>query len=157
MRFFFAMAVWLGLAGAVNAADPIVLDSKDAKIEQPPGDAKNMARYETVANRLCVGFWHSTNIVVRWPVNVPAKAAYRMILVVSCIKGMEGAHVQAMIAGQKADGFVPSTTDWGNFVEWDLGPVLLRKPGATELTVQATSIPRGSAMNLRAVKLVPEG
>ncbi len=154
MRFFFAMAVWLAMAVAVRAAETIVLDAKDAKIEQPQD---GMAKYETIPNRLCIGFWHSTNIVARWSLNVPAKSAYRVVAVLSCMKGSEGAQFEVRVAGQRAAGFVPSTDDWGRFVELDLGPVLLRKPGPAELTVQAITMPHGSAMNLRAVRLVPEG
>ena len=54
-----------------------------------------------------------------------------------------------------ATGFVPATGDFQKFAELDLGPLMVRKPGKIDVTVQVTRIERKDAMNLRAVKLVP--
>lgn len=143
-------------AATVRAADDppgtIVLDAKDAKIENNGGSA----RYETAPNRLCIGYWGSTSTVVRWSFEVTQKAAYRIIMVQACGPDSPGSRFEVLVGNQRATGDVETTGDWGRFVDLDIGPILLRKPGTCELSVRGIFKPGRSVMNLRAVKLVPE-
>ena len=145
-------ALWLPCAVLAGTADAITLDAKSATIEDPTHEAK----YESGGDRMCVGFWHTTNVVVRWTCDVPRKGAYRVILVHAAQISDPGSEVEVTVDGQRANGFVKPTGDWGRFEDADLGPVILRKPGQVEVTVKVTRFWAGRGMNLRAVRLERE-
>lgn len=137
------------------AADPpgtIVLHARDAELESL---GKGIA-FNNPTGRVYIGSWKSTESSARWAVDYPSRAAYRVILVAGCDATNAGSTVQVDTAGQSATGTIPSSGAWGQFVDVDLGPILVRKPGPTNLTVRATRIARFATMNLKAVKLVPE-
>jgi hypothetical protein len=147
LLFFCAALRLLAAAG-----DVIALDSKNARIEDRDGSAK----YEDIANRRCVGFWHGTNVVVTWKFDVPEKGAYRVIVVYAALVPEPGSEIEVNVANQRANGLAKPTKDWGKFEELDLGPVLLRKTGPAEVTVKVTRMSGGHGLNLRAIRLVRE-
>lgn len=140
-------------ARAEEVPGTIVLAASNAVIEANGGSAK----YENKADRLCVGFWNSTNTVVRWRAAIPARGAYRVVVVYAAQIGPGGTDVRVDVGDtQSANGLAKSTDDWGRFRDLDLGPVLLRRPGDVDVAVRVTRMSTGSAWNLRAVKLAPE-
>lgn len=135
------------------AADPsvIVLAARDAKIG---GD--HQAVYEGGTERDNIGIWRTTNATAVWKFDLPERGAYRVIVVYSCDDNGAGNTFEITVGGQHANGVTASTHGWTKYVELDLGPVILRKPGPMELTARPTRILRTFAMNIQAVRLVRE-
>lgn len=150
MKFVAAIFLMLALsATGVHAAD-IALPTKAAKLEGQP------AYYDDATGYKCIRHWRNTNITARWTFDVPAKSAYRVFLTYACPPDITGSGIEVTVGPQRATGFTQSTGGWNRFKEFDLGPVLLRKPGQTELVVRITSIVRGNGFDLQSVRLVPE-
>lgn len=133
---------------SARAAD-IVLEPKTAKIE---GVADRASR----EGKPLIGSWSSTNMIARWQVDVPQKASYRAFVTLSSPPASAGSTLEIRIANQRATCVIPDTGDWNRYQELDLGPVLLRKTGPTELAAQIIIKARGDAMNLKRIRLVPE-
>ncbi len=146
------MAAWLVSVFALMAADDsriILLETKDAKIE-------GGGRYDDTNGYKCIRDWKTTNVVARWNFDVPAKGSYRVLLTYACPRDGDGSEIEVNVGTQRANGLTESTGNWTTFKEFDLGPVLLRRPAATELSVKATRAAHGSVWDLRSVKLVRE-
>ena len=149
---FSIFAAWLVCGGTVFAAGDsrtIVLDTKDAKVE-------SHRAYFDAGTRHCVRDWKDTNTIVRWKFDVPAKGAYRVLLTYACPQNIAGSEIEVSVGPQHANATTQSTGDWDTFKEFDLGPVLLRKPGPCELSVKATRAAGINVFDLRTVKLVKD-
>lgn len=150
---FLSVCLLATASPAGDAVETILLHASNATIQAGGGTAK----FEPGANRQCVGFWNTTNTVVSWKTRVPAKATYRVVVVYASLASQPGSDVELTIGSQRANGLAKPTGDWGKFVELDLGPVLIRRPGELEVSARATRMGGGGgAWNLRAVRLVPE-
>lgn len=142
----------LALGFEASAADTIMLKARDAVVG---GDGQG--KYEAGPARDCIGFWHSTNTTVSWSFDLTNRGTYRVLMVYSTGPKLGGGAFEVNVGGQRADGSAIDTGDWGCFMELDLGPVMLRKPGRLELVVRPTRLVNNRhVMNLRGVKLVPE-
>ena len=150
MKFPAAIFLTLALvAPCLHAAD-IVLPAQAAKLEGRD------AIYDDAAAYKCIRHWKNTNIVARWSFDVPAKAAYRVFVTYACPPELSGSEIEIMAGTQRATGQVQSTGAWNTYKEFDLGPVILRKTGPLEFVLRVARIPRGSAWDLKGVRLVPE-
>jgi hypothetical protein len=135
---------------ATEEAKDVFLPTKDARIEGPD------AKYDDGAEFKCVRNWKSTNIVLRWSFNVPAKAAYRIFVTYAAPYDGEGCEAEVATGSQIARFTVRATGDWRKFEERDLGPILLRQPGPAELSVRVTKKMGGSVWDFRSLRLVQE-
>lgn len=140
------LAVWAG-----DPSGTVVLAAKDAKLSGDPG-----LRYQSDPARLCIGHWTNLAGVVTWTFNAPEKRTYRVVVSAACVAPEAGSEFEVAVGSQVARGKAPATPGWGDFVDIDLGPVMVRKPGEVAVTVRGLSIAKRSVLNLRAVKLVPE-
>lgn len=143
--------VWALVAWAADPPGTVVLAAKDAKLS---GDG--MMRYQPETNRQCIGHWNSTTGTIAWTFHAPAKQTYRVVVVAACVTPEAGSEFEVAVGTQIARGKGPDTGAWGNFVDVDLGPVMVRKPGEVAVTIRGTKIAKRAVMNLRAIKLVPE-
>lgn len=137
-------------AGAADGSGEILLPSKAAALEGPD------AKYDDGAEFKCIRNWKSTNVVLRWSFDVPAKAAYRVYVTYAAPNDATGCEAELATGNQVAKFMVKTTGDWRKFVETDLGPILLRKPGPAELTIRVTRKMGGSVWDFRSLRLVPE-
>ena len=157
MKPFFTLLFCVVLAACVVAAradDPsgvLEFKARDAKIG---GDG--MAAYESGADHDNIGLWRTTNATAAWKFDLPQRGTFRIFVVYSCGDDAKGTAFDVTVGGQRANGVTASTGNWMNYVELDLGPVILRKTGPQELVVRPTHINRMFALNVRAVRLVPE-
>lgn len=150
-----AIAFCLATSGYCPAAatnDEITLPAVSATIDA--GGCK--AKYEPGDNRRCVGFWDTTNVVVKWRCDIPARGAYRILLVYAAQVSEPGPTLEVIAGDQRADGIAKPTGDWGRFTELDLGPVVFRKPGTIDIFVRAIRLCSNHGVNLRAMRLVRE-
>lgn len=132
-----------------RAAEPLRLKVASATVSGGP-------KLETIGGAQNIGFWNSIDGLVAWKTNLPARGTYRVIAVVSCPKGVNGSEFVVDVGNQRANGIVPATGAWTNYVDVDLGPVILRQPGPLDVVVRAIRKPKSAVMNLREIRLVPE-
>ena len=151
VALFFALIFRSAVLFAADGSRTNILDTKNATLEGPN------ARYDGGPDFHCIRDWKNTNIVARWNFDVPAKGAYRVLLTYACPTNLFGSEIEVTVGSQRAGGFTESTGTWITFKEFDLGPLLLRKPGTTEVAVKITRIlNKSGAWDLRTVKLVRE-
>ena len=144
-RLFLTFAVLLACACSARAAgDEIVLEGRDATVT---GDARYTASTDDV------GYWRSTNVVVSWIANIERAGAYRVLITIACDRGSAGAPFDVRVGSQKANGASSDTGGWEKYKEFDLGPVILRRPGKIPVEVQLARH-YGNGMNVRKVRLV---
>jgi hypothetical protein len=151
MKHVLALLVFCGVTAVASAADEpkeILLPTSQAKIE-------GKARYDDAPSQKCVRYWDGTNIVLRWSINVPARAAYRVFVTYAAPDGATGNEAEVAVGNQIAKFQLKGSGGWGMFAEQDIGPVLLRTPGPAELSVKITKR-KGPAWDFRSVRLVPE-
>lgn len=151
MTHALALLVLFALSAAGVAADEpreILLPTSQAKIE-------GKARYDGSPGNQCVRYWDGTNIVQRWAITVPARAAYRVFVTYSAPDSSQGNEAEVVVGSQVAKFLLKGTGGWGTFAEQDIGPVLLRTPGPAELSVKITKR-KGTAWDFRSLRLVPE-
>jgi hypothetical protein len=132
-----------------RAGEPMRLKVAAATVSGGP-------KLETIGGVQNIGFWTSIDGLVVWKTNLSARGTYRVIAVVSCPKGPHGAEFVVDVGNQRANGIVPATGSWTNYVDVDLGPVILRQPGPLAVIVRAIRKPKSAVMNLREIRLVPE-
>lgn len=137
------------VGGAADAPPSLVLDGSAAKVT-------GGARYDGSAQQRCIRYWGKTNVVATWSVAVPARGTYRVFATYSCDPHVAGSSYEIQIGNQKANGVVQGTERWGVFKEFDLGPVLFRKPETVEVSLRGTKVVRGTLWDLRSLRLVPE-
>ena len=130
------------------AAETISLEAINARVT-------GSARYESTTRN--IGYWNSPTVHVSWSTNVSVPGTYRVRIVYACQTKSGGATYNVVLGNQKANGTVRETgSGWHTYVEEDLGPVLLRKPGPLTVEVVPTSKPGMAVMNLRKLILVRE-
>ena len=136
-------------AAFARAGEPLRLKVGQATISGGP-------KLETSGGVQNVGYWQSIDGLLVWKTNLPARGTYRVVAVVGCAKGSEGGEFVVDVGNQRANGIVPNTGTWTNYVDLDLGPVILRQPGPLDVVVRGIRKPKGALMNLREIRLVPE-
>lgn len=147
-----AVALCAGAAGAGEPGGVIVLAAREATLT-----GGGPIQYQPATNRDCIGHWNGTSNTVGWVFEAPERRTYRIIVSLACVRGQEGSTFEVEAAGQTAAGTVVATGDWGVFTNLDVGPLMIRKPGRVELVVRPKTVARAAVMNLRAVRLVPDG
>ena len=143
-------ALFAFAAHAQNSTS-LVFEAKDAKVA---GGGK--AKFESGPDQQNIGIWESTNTAVSWTCPSLPKGTYRVFAVYSCTGLEAGSEFEVTVGNQRASFTVPATGGWLNYKEADLGPVIIRKPAAVEITCRVTRIARQYGINLRSIKLVPE-
>lgn len=113
-------------------------------------------RIEVKGGSTNIGYWLSIDGVVQWKTSVPSRGAYRVVLSLACASDSGGAEFVVDVGTQRANGTVPVTGSWTNYVDLDLGPVILRQAGPIDVVVRAIRKPKYAVMNLRELRLVPE-
>lgn len=147
-----AVAFCAGAAGAGEPGGDIVLAARAATLT-----GGGLIQYQSATNRDCIGHWNGTSNTVGWTFDAPERRTYRVVLNLACVRGQEGSTFEVEAAGQTAAGTVVATGDWGVFTNVDVGPLMIRKPGRVELVVRPKTVARAAVMNLREVRLVPDG
>lgn len=111
-------------------------------------------KYFANAAQDCIGHWTSTNATATWPFDLKERGTFRVVALISRENGVSDSDFVVEVGDQRAGGTIKGTGGWFTFQEFDLGPVILRKPGPVKVVVRLTTTPRSGAMNLRAVRLI---
>jgi len=84
----------------------------------------------------------------------PARHGAHGALLLSSDGGQHGTPFRVQAGADALDGTVPDTGGWANFQPLVVGTVTLPK-GASQVRIAPLRQPRGTAMNLRNIRLTP--
>lgn len=153
MNFYRTLVCAALLATAALAGEkaPVVFNVRDAALSG--GGWLKREERDGIQN---IGVWNTTNALVTWTNVSLARGTWRVVALYSCSPENAGSDFEVAVGNQRAAFTVPRTRGWGNYVEADLGPVIIRKPEPVSITARVTRVAQQFGINLRAVKLVPE-
>ena len=137
-----------------DAAGVLALKAEDADIHG------THARFESAADKQCIGFWTDPADYVTWTFETPdtgKPAEYSVEVTYACPPESEGSTYRVVLepGGAGADGKVSATGDWTKFKSDTLKDRLKLPGGKQTLAVRATTMPTNAVMNLKEVKLTP--
>jgi len=155
-----ATVVELRLDGPPVVAESVSLarPAGDASFDLKAADAEihgQTAQYEQGGGKDNIGFWTSRSDFVTWECEAPRAARYRVEVVYACPEENAGSRFtvgtspKAQVAAE-----VKATGSWTEFRPESLGEINL-PAGRQVISVRITEMPRGAAMNLKAVRLLP--
>jgi alpha-L-fucosidase len=128
----------------------IVLDAVDADIHGSD------ARFEADADHRCIGFWSSEKDTVSWDFRVDRPGKFKVEVEWACEEPDAGSMVKVESGEASVPMTVESTGKWTTFQKREIGTLELGV-GNAKVHVVPTKKGSGSVMNLRTVRLVPEG
>lgn len=116
-----------------------------------------MMRYEPAAVKNCMGYWVNAADWAEWEFAVSKPGTFEVEVWQGCGKGQGGSDVAVEVGGQRFTFVVEDTGHFQNFVPRRLGKVRIDKPGVHSLAVKPQRKQAGAIMDIRQVRLVPEG
>ncbi len=101
-----------------------------------------------------LGWWVREQDRAVWSLKVRQAGAYRVTLDYACAQDSAGSKYILTVAGQSLRGTVESTGIWDNYVQQEIGTILL-PAGAAELVVRSDGSIKAELIDLRGVMLEP--
>jgi alpha-L-fucosidase len=102
-----------------------------------------------------IGFWDNPADWVSWKVQVTRPGRFKVSASLATIH--EGAQVVLAVGKESLAGKVPQTGNWSEFRVTDFGQIEIKEPGEVVVAARSTDPAAWKAINLREVKLVPQG
>ncbi|MFN9718622.1 MAG: hypothetical protein ACK58L_08020 [Planctomycetota bacterium] len=117
----------------------------------------NTLRYEPQSHKNTVGYWSNEKDSVSWKFRCDKAGVYEVDILQGCGKGHGGSDVDLRIGRQTLRLKVQETGHFQNFVWKTPGEVML--PEAADLTLELVPAGKaaGAVMDVRAIRLVPQG
>jgi hypothetical protein len=113
------------------------------------------AQYEQGNGKDNIGYWTHRQDYVTWSCDVRRAGRYTVEVDYACPAENAGSRFTfGLDAGAKVAGTVNATGSWTTFRSEPIGELDL-PAGRQTVAVRITEMPRGAAMNLRRVRLVP--
>jgi hypothetical protein len=134
--------------------------SDDGTITLPAHTATvhgTMLRYEPLPHKNTLGYWTRASDRAAWEFTVRRPGRFKVTAIVGCGKGSGGSTVVFRSNSQELTLTVPETGGFQKFEPQVLGHLTFAQPGRHRLEVRATSKPGPAVMDLREVKLTPDG
>jgi lysophospholipase L1-like esterase len=136
---------------ATARADGLVfLRACDARVR-----GKNL-RYEPQPHKNTVGYWSVAEDSAEWLLQAPA-GEYSVEILQGCGRGHGGSRVQLSVQEQRLEFVVRETGHFQNFVWRSIGKLSWLGGAEQLLTLRCVEKPGGAVMDVRAIRLVPEG
>jgi hypothetical protein len=156
---------WLGIAvalalGAGAPAEAPFRPTADRNgiLELPAARALLRGeRLTLVADPGYIGDWSDAREDVAWEFLLPRGGTYIVLVEYAAPRGRGGSLFEVEVAGQVRQGYVHATGDATTFLPQPLREAVALEAGRHLLRVRARDVPRGLVMNLRRVRLVPDG
>ena len=148
----FDTVVVLNIQGQLDIAPPPPIPVRGDGASLPARKAHihgKKARLEQRGGKSNVGFWVEPSDYVTWRINVQKAGRYTVKMSYSC-PGKSA--YRLAVDGQKLNGKLPKTGEWGTFETAVLGTMRLNKG---EMQFKARRTKAGGPYNLRRVELVP--
>jgi len=102
-----------------------------------------------------IGFWDNPADWVSWKVRVTRPGRFSVSASLATIH--EGAQIELAVGKESLAGKVPQTGNWSEFRVTDFGQIEIKEPGEVAVAARSTDPAAWKAVNLREVKLVPQG
>jgi len=128
----------------------VLLRASDAVVQ-----GKNL-RYEPQPHKNTVGYWSVAEDSAEWLLSAAA-GSYSVEILQGCGGGHGGSRVQLSVQDQQLEFVVRETGHFQNFVWRALGRIELTGAGERRLTLRCLQKPGGAVMDVRAIRLVPDG
>ncbi|MFN5584095.1 MAG: hypothetical protein ACK5DR_02235, partial [Planctomyces sp.] len=137
-------------ATSAGADGSLVLRACDAIVR-----GKNL-RYEPQPHKNTVGYWSVAEDSAEWLLQAAA-GEYSVEILQGCGRGHGGSRVQLSVQDQQLEFVVRETGHFQNFVWRSVGRLQLGGVAERLLTLRCLEKPGGAVMDVRAIRLVPEG
>lgn len=137
-------------ATSPGADGSLVLRACDAIVR-----GKNL-RYEPQPHKNTVGYWSVAEDSAEWLLQAAA-GEYSVEILQGCGRGHGGSRVQLSVQDQQLEFVVRETGHFQNFVWRSVGRLQLGGMAERLLTLRCLEKPGGAVMDVRAIRLVPEG
>ncbi len=124
----------------------------DIALESADGNIRGTPIY--VENVDCITYWRDPSASVEWAFAPPKSGKYKVF--VTCIHGNGPSEYEVAIGERKFTGKIAGTgadPGWSDYRDEALGTVDLIKGRQYDVTIRATSMPKGPPMNLRRILL----
>lgn len=135
---------------SAGADGMVVLRASDAIV------AGRNLRYEPQPHKNTVGYWSVAEDSAEWLMGAAA-GRYSVEILQGCGRGHGGSRVQVSVQDQKLEFVVRETGHFQNFVWRALGTFELTAGSEQRLSLRCLQKPGGAVMDVRAIRLVPEG
>jgi hypothetical protein len=156
----YATVIELRLDGppVVTQSTPTIKAGPDGTLTLKAADAEihgSTAQYEQGHERDNIGFWTNRSDYVTWTCEIPRAGRYRVAVTYACpSENADSRYTVGPDEGERVSGVVKATGSWGKFQEEEIGEIAL-PAGKQTMAVRILEMPRGAAMNLQAVRLIP--
>jgi len=137
-----------------DVATNILPQPGDIALESADGKISGTLAY--VENVDCITYWRDPSAAVSWSFTAPASGNYTVF--VTCVQGNGPSEYEVAIGGQKFIGKIAGTgadPGWSYYQDEAVASVSLVKDRQYDVTIRATSMPKGPPMNLRRILLRP--
>ncbi|MCX6998116.1 MAG: alpha-L-fucosidase [Kiritimatiellaeota bacterium] len=155
-----ATVVVAEIQGAPEVGDASVGQAADGSLTLLAAEADivgGTARLVDAGGKPNIGFWMDAGDTVQWPVNITRPGAFTVELTIACNPGSENSEYEIIAGEAKLTGKVAATKDWNDYTTVAVGTLRLAKAGKLTLIIKPLSKPGQGVMNLRQLKLAPQG
>ncbi len=134
----------------VQADDGVInLHSRDATVRGV------MLRYEPQPNKNTLGFWVNEKDTAHWDFTVKSPGRFRVKVFQGCGTDQGGSEAQVKLGDQALNFIVQDTGHFQNFIERDIGEIVIPAPGVQRLTIAPVRKARDAVMDVRQIILEP--
>jgi len=146
-------------AGDLKPISPALKQQADGTILLTAQDAllEGSIQLENIDGKPNIGFWTDAQSKLTWRVDVTKPGVFTVELEYACQPDSGGSVVDLVSGKQKVTGAIAATKGWGDFITVNLGPFTIDKAGRQDLVLHAVNKPNLAVMNLRSIKLKPDG
>ncbi len=116
-----------------------------------------LLRYEPQPHKNTVGYWANPEDIVQWRFYVEQPGDYEVEILQGCGKGQGGSEVVLEVGPQRLPMTVEDTGHFQNFQPRKIGVVHFEKPAVETLTIRVKQKAATAVMDVRQVKLIPQG
>jgi len=155
-----ATVIELQLAGKPNVLSIPLIRHADAQgvfhLQAADAEMHGVSlQYETGGGKDNIGFWTRQEDYVTWMLHLPAAGRYQAEINFACPPENAGTtYTLGVENGERLNGTVRATGSWTAFQTEPLGELNL-PAGRVVFSVRIRNIPRGAAMNLKSITLLP--
>jgi len=146
------------LAGPVDlSARPVAADEEGVVILEADRAIVHgtSAKYESGADRDCIGFWTNAKDWVEWKARADRPGTYAVKLTYA-VEPPGGSEFTVEVAGQELSGVATATGGWGQFKTIELGEIRIDEAGNLAVAVRPKSLKGAGVMNLKRITLEPK-
>lgn len=132
--------------------------SIDGTIELTAKSATTYAetmRYESKAEKDCLGFWKDAGDWAEWPFHVSAPGKFEVTLHYGCGSGRSDSRIAVLVNDETLEFTIADTGGFQNWKEVKLGTVNLKAKGENRLAVVPLELNGKALMDLQKIVLSP--